>query len=102
MAEIVKEVVPGSRVAIGEGASADIRDYRVDCGKLARAFPNAVPRWTVRHGVEELYEAYRRNGLTAEDFKHRYVRIAHIKRLLEEGRLDSTLRWTDDLDRVAD
>lgn len=94
VAQIVKQVVPGSRIAFGEGATADIRDYRVDCGKLARTFPQAVPRWTVRQGVEELYDAYQRNGLTAEDFKHRYVRIAHIKRLLEEGRVDSTLQWT--------
>lgn len=93
VAEIVRDVVPGSRVAFGPGASADIRDYKVDCGKLARTFPDAVPRWTVRRGVEELYEAYGRNRLTEEDFLGRYVRIATIKRLLTEGKLDEDLRW---------
>ncbi len=94
VAEVVRDIVPGSRVAFGEGATADIRDYRVDCGKLARTFPEAVPRWTVRRGVEELYEAYQRIGLTAEDFHDRFVRITHIKRLLAEGRLDGNLHWT--------
>lgn len=94
VAKIVSEVVPGSRVAFGEGATADIRDYRVDCSKLARVLPDAVPRWTVRRGVEELYEAYQRNGLTADDFKNRYVRIAHVKHLLAEGLIDNTLQWT--------
>ncbi|MBN1460306.1 MAG: SDR family oxidoreductase [Armatimonadetes bacterium] len=93
VADIVKDVVPGSRVAFGEGAGADIRDYRVDCSKLARAFPDAVPQWTVRRGVEELYEAYQRYGLTAESFSGRFVRIAHIKRLLAEGLIDGSLRW---------
>jgi nucleoside-diphosphate-sugar epimerase len=93
VAEIVKEVVPGSRVAFGEGAGADVRNYRVDCSKLARAFPDAVPQWTVRRGVEELYEAYQRYGLTADAFSKRYVRIAHIKRLVGEGRLDASLQW---------
>lgn len=94
VAEIVKDVVPGSRVVFAEGAGADIRDYRVDCGKLARALPHAVPEWTVQRGAEELYVAYRRHGLTAEDFLGRLVRIAHIKRLLLEGRLDDSLQWT--------
>jgi nucleoside-diphosphate-sugar epimerase len=94
VAEIVKDVVPGSRVAFGKGAGADIRDYRVDCGKFARTFPQAVPQWTVRRGVEELYDGYQRYGLTAEDFSQRFVRIARIKRLLAEGRLDDHLRWT--------
>jgi nucleoside-diphosphate-sugar epimerase len=93
VAEIVKDVVPGSRVAFGEGAGPDIRNYRVDCGKLARTFPEAVPRWTVRQGVVELYEAYERYQLTPDDFFGRLIRIAHIKRLLAEGRLDDELRW---------
>lgn len=93
VAEIVRQTVSGSRVVFGPGASADIRDYRVDCDKLARILPDAIPRWTVRQGVEELYEAYQRNGLTADDFEARYVRIAHIKELMKEGRLDNTLHW---------
>lgn len=93
VAEIVKDVVPGSKVAFGEGASPDIRDYRVDCGKLERVLPQAVPRWTVRRGVEELYAAFRRYSLTEDDFLGRYVRISQIKRLLAEGRLDGDLQW---------
>ena len=94
VAEIVKDVVPGSRVVFGEGAGADIRNYRVDCGKLACALPRAVPQWTVRRGVEELYAGYERHGLTRGDFLSRFVRIAHIRRLLAEGQLDGSLRRT--------
>jgi nucleoside-diphosphate-sugar epimerase len=93
VAEIVRDVVTGSQVTFGEGAGPDIRNYRVDCGKLARTFPEAVPRWTVRRGVEELYDAYRRYGLTYEDFTGRFVRIAHVKGLLTQGRLNADLRW---------
>jgi len=94
VAEIVRDVVPGSRVVFGEGAGADIRNYRVNCDKLARVFPHAVPEWTVHRGVEELYTAYRTWGLTAGDFSGRLLRIEHIKRLLAEGRLNSSLEWT--------
>jgi nucleoside-diphosphate-sugar epimerase len=95
VAEIVREVVPDSRVVIGSGATADVRNYRVDCGKFARAFPDAVPEWTVRRGVEELYEAYLQRGLTDDEFFARFVRIEQIKRLLETGRLDRDLRWVE-------
>lgn len=94
VAEIVREVVPGSRVVFAEGAGADIRNYRVDCSKLARALPHAVPQWTVQRGVEELYGAYRQWGLTSDDFFGRLLRITHIKSLLAEGRLDDCLQWT--------
>lgn len=93
IAEIVKDVVPGSRVVLGEGAGPDVRNYRVDCSKFARTFPDAAPLWTVRQGIEELYEAYQRVGLTFEDFTGRFVRIARIKELMAQGRLGEDLRW---------
>ncbi len=95
VAEIVQGVVPESRVVVGRGATADVRNYRVDCGKFSRAFPDAVPQWTVRRGVEELYDAYLKRGLTNDDFFSRFVRIEQIKHLTAAGRLDAELRWID-------
>jgi nucleoside-diphosphate-sugar epimerase len=93
VAEMVREVVPGSEVTFAEGAGPDLRCYRVDCGKLA-TLPGLAPRWTVRRGVEQLYEAFKEHGLTVEDLTgSRYQRIAHIKSLQEGGRLDLDLRW---------
>jgi nucleoside-diphosphate-sugar epimerase len=95
VADMVESVVPGSRVEYADGASADARDYRVDFGKIQRVLPEFRPRWTVRKGVEELYEAYRRFELTADEFLGgRYVRLAEIKRLQGQGRLNDQLRWT--------
>jgi hypothetical protein len=66
----------------------------VDCGKIARALPEFRPQWTVRRGVEQLYAAYRRYGLTAFEFMgSKYLRIKRIKQLQSEGRLDGSLRW---------
>jgi nucleoside-diphosphate-sugar epimerase len=93
VAEMVREVVPGSEVTYAEGAGPDLRCYRVDCGKLA-TLPRLELRWTVRRGVEQLYEAFKEYGLTVEDLVgSRYQRIAHIQSLLEGGRLDLDLRW---------
>ena len=94
VAEMVREVVPGSAIRYAEGGGPDLRCYRVDCGKIARVLPEFRPQWTVRRGVEQLYDAYRRHGLTAADFTGtKYLRIKRIKQLQSEGRLDESLRW---------
>lgn len=94
LAEIVAEVVPGSRVEFAEGASPDKRNYRVDSSKIARVLPEFKPQWTARRGAQELYEAYQKVGLQLDEFEGpRYRRIDHIKMLMADGRLDNRLRW---------
>ncbi|HEX3175828.1 MAG TPA: SDR family oxidoreductase [Methylomirabilota bacterium] len=93
VARMVAEVVPGSRVRYAPGGGPDPRCYRVSCDKLARTVPGWAPRWTVRAGVEQLYAAYRAHLLTEADFRDRYVRLKQVRRLIEDGRLDATLRW---------
>jgi nucleoside-diphosphate-sugar epimerase len=93
VAAVVEEVVPGSRVHYAEGAGPDARCYRVDCEKLPALVPEFQPAWSVRRGVEELYDAYRRAGLTLEEFESpRFLRLAHVKQLQESGTIDAELR----------
>ena len=94
VADMVEAIVPNCRVTYAAGASPDKRNYRVDCSKIRRVLPEFEPRWTVRAGIEELLAAYRRIGLTLDQFlSSRYMRIRHIKELQDEGRLDANLRW---------
>jgi nucleoside-diphosphate-sugar epimerase len=94
LAEMVEETVPGSRVTYAEGGARDSRCYRVDCTKLARTLRDFRPQWTVRRGIEELHLAYKRHGLTLEEFtSSRFLRIKRVQELMSEHLLDSTLRW---------
>lgn len=94
LAEIVKETVPGCTVDFAEDAGPDARCYRVDFSRIKATLPGFRPEWDARKGAKELYEAYRRIGLTTEEFEGpRYKRIDHINRLLASGRLDANLRW---------
>lgn len=96
IAEMVREVVPGSRVTYAPGASPDKRNYRVDFGRIAQTLPEFQPQWTVRRGIEELHDAYRRHGLTEQEFlSARYLRIGTIRGHLEAGRLRPDLRWVE-------
>jgi len=94
LAELVEEVVPGATATVAEGGGPDKRSYRVDCSKIARVLPEFKPAWSVRRGIEQLYEAYSRNDLTFEEFiGTRYLRINRVRELQEAGRLDDELRW---------
>jgi nucleoside-diphosphate-sugar epimerase len=98
VAEMVADVVPDSKVVYAPGGEPDTRSYRVDFSKLATTLPDAQPKWTVREGIEELYLAYQRYGLTLEQFQTRFLRIRHLRKLLGEGRLTPSLRWANGAD----
>jgi nucleoside-diphosphate-sugar epimerase len=94
LAEVVRDVMPECEVTFAEGAGTDPRSYRVDFGKLERAFPDLGIEWTAPRGAVELAEAYREAGLTKEQFDgDRYVRLRRIGRLLDAHELDDDLRW---------
>jgi nucleoside-diphosphate-sugar epimerase len=94
LAEIVSEIVPGSRIEYAKDGGPDTRCYRVDFSKVARVLPEFRPKWNARSGARQLYDAIQRTGLQLDDFEGpRYKRIAHIQQLLSSGRLDATLRW---------
>jgi nucleoside-diphosphate-sugar epimerase len=94
LAEMVRQVVPGSTVAYAVGAGPDLRCYRVDFGKIRRQLPEFQPRWTVPQGINQLYEAFRDQGVTLAEIEGpRYLRIRRIGDLLADGRLDGSLRW---------
>jgi nucleoside-diphosphate-sugar epimerase len=94
LAEIVQEVVPGSRIEYATDGGPDPRCYRVDFGKIQRLLPDFKPQWNARRGAEELYTAYKNVGLALEDCEGpRFKRIDHLRHLLASGRVDATLRW---------
>jgi nucleoside-diphosphate-sugar epimerase len=93
VADMVLEVVPGSKVGYAADGGPDLRCYRVNCDKIAHLLPAFHPSWTVRDGVEELYAAFRSRKLSVDDLEgSRYIRLARIRERLGEGSIDSSLR----------
>lgn len=95
VANLVAEVVPNCEVAFASGASADARDYRVDFTKIEKTLPGYRPQWTLRKGIEEMYNAYLAGHMTKEEFLGpRYYRLRTVQGLKERGLLDENLRRT--------
>ncbi len=94
IAEIVRDTVPDSYIEFAPGAGPDKRTYRVDFSKIETLLPQFQPQWTARKGAQELLQAYEKMGLNDTSFEGpRYSRIAHIRVLLEQQKLDAHLRW---------
>jgi nucleoside-diphosphate-sugar epimerase len=93
LADMVTEIVPGSKIEYAPGGGPDKRCYRVSCEKIRRMVPGFKPHWTARQGAQELYDSYRAVGMKADDVK-RFTRITHIQDLMKSGKLDASLRWS--------
>ena len=94
IAEMVRGVVPDSRVEYAQDAGPDKRCYRVNFGKIMKQLPEYQPRWTVQTGIEQLYRAYKSINLKLSDLEgSRYLRIKHIRELMAADRIDEELRW---------
>lgn len=96
VAELVKEVVPNCEVAFAPGASPDTRNYRVDFSKIEKSLPGFRAEWTLKRGIEELYQAYLEAKLDEATWKGpRYYRLKTILGLQERKALTEELRWVD-------
>lgn len=93
VANLVADIVPECSVGFAAGATADIRDYRVDFSKIERQLPGYSPQWTLRRGIEQLWSAYADGGMTPALFEGpQYFRIRTVRDLIERGELNSELR----------
>jgi nucleoside-diphosphate-sugar epimerase len=93
LAEIVAKVVPNCKVEFASDAGPDKRSYRVRFEKIRQDLPEFEPQWDAHKGAEQLYQAYRGSNLSLEEFEGpRYQRIGHIRKLINEGILDTDLR----------
>lgn len=93
IADIVADVT-GAQVRITGQFGGDPRSYRVDFTAIGEALPGYKAEWDVRRGAQQLFEHYRSDGLTAPDFADRFTRLAWLKSLQDNGRVDGVLRPT--------
>ena len=93
LAEIAKNTVPNAQIKYAKGAEPDKRSYRVDFSKIAQTLPEFKPQWNARLGAKQLYDAYKKVGISLEDFEGpRYRRITYLENSFNAGTLDKTLR----------
>lgn len=95
VARIVERTVPGASIELADKAGPDIRNYRVDCGKIESVLPEFRPEWTVEEGARELFNAYTQVNLSQSDFLGKLLRIRFIRGALDAGRIGPDLRFVE-------
>jgi nucleoside-diphosphate-sugar epimerase len=93
LAEIAKETVPNSRIEFARDAEPDKRSYKVDFSKISHTLKEFKPQWNARSGAKQLYDAFKKVGVTLDEFEGpRYRRITNLENSIASGVLDNTLR----------
>ena len=102
LAEIAVKTVPGCKLEVMSQPGADQRTYKADFGKFARVFPDFSFQWSAQRGARELYETFKKIGLTHDQFvDKRFTRLKWLRHLLDSGRLDQSLRWQQNSAQTA-
>ena len=94
IAKMVGDVVPGCSVVITGEHGSDSRSYKVNFDKIARDLPNFKPKWTLKKGIEEVYEAYKKYGMDEDKFTGRYfIRLKQLQYHINNRHIDNKLFW---------
>ena len=97
LARLIAELLPDCRIEQAPDAGRDLRSYRVDCSKAMAGLPGFAPEWTLRYGLQDLIDRFSGVRPGPDLFEGaRFSRIAQLKALLNEGRLDDGFRWVVD------
>jgi nucleoside-diphosphate-sugar epimerase len=93
IADMVKGIVPNCELSIGKDAPIDQRSYRVSFRKIRERVKKFKPSWTVRMGIKQLYDYFKKINLDYETFSSkRFYDVDTMKRLIAENRVDGDLR----------
>ncbi len=94
VAEIISRTFPGCELTIGD-SSSDKRNYRANFDKINSRLPGFRCRIDISAGAQELFDTFKRVGLTSELFAFRgHTRIKQIEHLLDTGQIDDRFFWT--------
>lgn len=95
LADGVAAAFPGVEVSINPNAAPDRRSYRVDFARYRQLAPNHQPRVQLVEAVMGLKDGLLRMGFSDPAFRESpLIRLQTLRRHLDQGRLNSDLRWT--------
>lgn len=91
IAEIVEDIVPDSKIEYAREAIKDSRSYHVNFDKIKHELGYKT-QWKLKDAIREIYNIFKKKNIIEKDFRNRkYYRVAYIKWLVEQGKLDNDL-----------
>lgn len=95
IANTIKEIIPGCEIEYTYEHGPDSRTYKVNFDKINTKLKDFFhPRWTLKEGIVQLYEAFKSHGLTYEEFIGlKYIRLNQVSKLIKEKKINQDLFW---------
>ena len=95
LASAVKKIIPGCEIEYTGEHGPDSRTYKVNFDKINTVLKDYFqPKWTLKEGIRQLYEAFKTHNLTLEEFiGNKYIRLNQLKKLVNEKKLNENLYW---------
>jgi len=91
IAEIVKSVIPNTKIEIKNERPDDTRSYKVDFSKIYSL--GFAPKYTILDGVKEIYETFQKVNFSKNDFESdKYITLKRYQKMMELGKMDKNLR----------
>ena len=91
IAQIVEKIIPDSKITYAKDANKDARSYKVDFTKITE-YLDYKTKWTLENGIKDIYKILKSKKFSEEDFRDKkYYRVAYIKWLLEQNKIDQNL-----------
>ena len=95
IAKLVGEVIPNCEVIITGEHGGDSRSYRVNFDLIAKELPNFKPKWTLKEGIKEVYEAYKKYQMDDEKFNSKaFIRLKELQHLMSTNKINNKLFWS--------
>lgn len=92
---IIKSKLADCTIEYTKKHGSDSRSYKVNFDKLHRLFPNFKQEWTLERSIVDLIRHLKAKNYCREDFlSGKYTRLAELKKLMESGKINSTLYYS--------
>lgn len=94
IAYMVKDTMPNCKITMAQERGTDERTYKVNFDKINKQLPGFTAKWTLKKGIKQICEYYRKYAMNQEKFGGRYfIRLKQLKYLLETRQIDQNLFW---------
>lgn len=95
IAQSISEVMPACKITLNKDA-VDKRNYRVDFSKINSCLPGFSCKRTVKSGIKELFDLFKRINLQKETFLLKeYTRLKQVEYLINSNKINSELFWNN-------
>jgi nucleoside-diphosphate-sugar epimerase len=95
LADVVAEIIPGTRVKTNPDASPDKRSYRVNFELFQKLAPNHQPVHDLTSTVKEIRDNLIEMGFNDPDFRNsQFIRLRVLNKLQEKGLINQQLEWS--------